>query len=247
MNRPKVVLVTRRTTRKDRAIDYIGEVHLELLVKLRLLPVMIPVADGTLACLPQYMEGMSGLLLAEGDDVDPHRYQARKTNFAYVEKTNPLKDELEIRLIKHAKRHRLPILGICRGSQLLNVFCGGTLYGDVQKEKQSRLRHIDHRPGRYDTHRHPVTLVEGTPLKRWYKQPTLQVNSYHHQGIRELAPCFQPMAHADDGLVEAFYDPTADFTVGLQFHPERMLPDYPGNWRTWQAFGKAVHQRSRTA
>jgi gamma-glutamyl-gamma-aminobutyrate hydrolase PuuD len=245
MKRPTVLVATRRTTRKNRPIDYIGEIHLELLVRLRLLPVMIPLAEGTLACLPQYMEGMSGLLVAEGDDVDPSRYQAKKTNFTYVEKTNPLKDEIEVRLIRHAMRRHLPILGICRGSQLLNVVCGGTLYGDVQKEKKSRLSHINHEPGQYDTHRHPVTLVEGTPLQRWYGQPSLQVNSFHHQGIRKLASRFQPMAHAEDGLVEAYYDPKADFMVGLQFHPERMLPDYPGNWRTWQAFGKAVHQQAR--
>jgi gamma-glutamyl-gamma-aminobutyrate hydrolase PuuD len=242
MKRPTVLVVTRRMIRKNRPVDYLGEAHLALLVRLRILPVMIPVVDGTLACLPQYMDGMSGLLLAEGDDIEPTRYQARKTNLTYLEKTNPLKDEIEIRLIRHAMRRRLPILGICRGSQLLNVVNGGTLYGDVQKEKGSRLKHIEHTQSRYDSYRHAVTLVDGSPLKRWYGQTTLSVNSYHHQGIRELASRFQPMAHADDGLVEAFYDPKARFTVGLQFHPERMLEEYPGNWRVWKAFGMAVRQ-----
>jgi putative glutamine amidotransferase len=238
MKRPTVLVVTRRMTRKDRAVDFLGEIHLELLVRLGLLPVMIPLAEGTLKCLPQYMEGMGGLLLAEGDDVEPTRYLAKKANFKYVEETNPLKDELEIRLIRHAMRRRLPILGICRGSQLLNVVNGGTLYGDVHKEKGAGLRHIDLTAGAYDTHRHPVTLVDETPLRRWYGERTIAVNSYHHQGI-------QPMAYAEDGLVEAYYDPTTDFTVGLQFHPERMLGDYPGNWRVWQAFGAAVKKQNR--
>ena len=64
------------------------------------------------------------------------------------------------------------------------------------------------------------------------------MNSYHHQGIRDLAPRFKPMAYAKDGLVEGYYDPKADFLVGLQFHPERMLEE-PGNWRIWKAFGTA--------
>jgi gamma-glutamyl-gamma-aminobutyrate hydrolase PuuD len=242
MKRPTVLLVTRRDIRKNRSIDYIADRHLELLVRLKTLPVMIPVVDGTLKCLPQYMEGMSGLLLAEGDDVEPSRYRAKTANFTYLEETHPLKDEIEIRLIRHAMRRRLPILGICRGSQLLNVVCGGTLYGDVQKEKRSRLRHIDHNPKRYDAYRHPITLVPGTPLHRWYRRTNLDVNSYHHQGIRDLASRFKPMAYAEDGLVEAFYDPKAPFLVGLQFHPERMLPEYPGNWRAWKAFGAAVQQ-----
>ncbi len=245
MKWPIVLVVTRRMTRKNRPVDFLGEAHLDLLTRLRILPVMIPLVAGTRTCLPQYMQGMSGLLLAEGDDVGPSLYHARKTNFAYVEETDSLKDEIEVRLIRHAMRRRLPILGICRGSQLLNVVCGGTLYGDVQKEKGSRLKHIVHSQARYDTYRHPVTLVEGSPLKRWYGQSRLEVNSYHHQGIRELASRFQPMAHADDGLIEAFYDPTADFLVGLQFHPERMLEEYPGNWRVWKAFGKAVAQKHK--
>jgi len=242
MTRPIVLVVTRRTTRKSRPIDYLGAAHLELLIKLKILPVMIPVVEGTLACLPQYVEGMRGLLLTEGDDVEPTRYEAKKANFAYLEGTNPLKDEIEIRLIRRAMRQRLPILGICRGSQLLNVACGGTLFGDVQKEKQSPLKHIEHDRNQYDAYRHSVTLVEGSPLHRWYKEKDLKVNSYHHQGIRALASRFQPMAHAEDGLIEAFYDPKANFTVGLQFHPERMLPEYNGNWRVWKAFGKAVHE-----
>jgi gamma-glutamyl-gamma-aminobutyrate hydrolase PuuD len=258
--RPKVVVVTRRTSRKNRLVDYVGELHLALLIRMRILPVMIPVVDGTLACLPEYMVGMNGLLLVEGEDIHPSRYRSRRANFTYLEKTHPLKDEIEFRLLRHALSRKLPILGICRGSQELNVVCGGTLYGDVRKEKAAaekgtapgisrattpRVKHIEESPEHYDSYRHRVTLVEGTPLARWYGEKTLQVNSYHHQGVRDLASRFAPMAHADDGLVEGFYDPKAPFVVGLQFHPERMLRDYAGNWRVWKEFGAAVHRRAR--
>jgi putative glutamine amidotransferase len=133
---------------------------------------------------------MRGLLLVEGEDVEPRRYKAQKGNFEHLEGTHPLKDEIEIRLIRHALRHGLPILGICRGSQLVNVVCGGTLYGDVQKEKKSRLKHIDYH--HYDTYRHLITIVPGSPLTKWYTEPNLRVNSYHHQGIRRLASRFKP-------------------------------------------------------
>ena len=243
MKRPFVVVVANRATRKDKLIDYVGEFHLELLVRLGTLPVIVPVVPGTLACVPQYEERMDGLLLVEGDDVEPKRFAARKANFRYVEKTLPLKDEIEIRLLRHALRGDVPILGICRGSQLLNVVNGGTLYGDVQKEKRSQRAHID--LGNYDTYRHPIAIVPGTPLACWYRRKTLNVNSYHHQGIRKLARRFQPMAHADDGLVEAFYDPDAAFMVGLQFHPERMLKEYTGNLKVWRAFADAAADNQR--
>jgi gamma-glutamyl-gamma-aminobutyrate hydrolase PuuD len=240
MKRPAVLVVTRRTTRKNKFIDYVAEAHLKLLVRLKMQPVMVPVVDGARACLPGYLENMQGLLLVEGEDIQPKYFKATRENYNHLEKTHPLKDEIEIKLIRYAMRRNLPILGICRGSQLLNVVCGGTLYGDVQKEKNSRLKHINFE--RYDSYRHPISIVSGSPLEKWYGRKTLRVTSYHHQGIRDLAPRFQPMAYAKDGLVEGYFDPNADFTVGLQFHPERMPEEPAGNWRIWKAFGAAVRR-----
>ena len=240
MKRPAVLVVTRRTVRKNKYIDYVGEYHLELLVRLKTLPVLVPVVGGSRACLPDYVANMRGLLLVEGEDIEPKHFQATRENYKHVEKTHPLKDEIEIELIRYALRRSIPILGICRGSQLLNVVCGGTLYGDVQKEKKSRLKHIDF--AHYDSYRHLISIVAGSPLEKWYRRKTLRVNSYHHQGIRDLAPRFQPMAFAKDGLIEGFHDPKENFAVGLQFHPERMLEQPAGNWRIWKAFGAAVHR-----
>ena len=170
---------------------------------------MVPVVEGSPACLPDYVADMRGLLLVEGEDIEPKHFKATRENYKHIEKTHPLKDEIEIALIRHALRKKLPILGICRGSQLLNVVCGGTLYGDVQKEKKSRLKHIDF--AHYDSYRHPISIVPGSPLQNWYARKTLRVNSYHHQGIRDLAPRFQPMAYSKDGLIEGYYDPKGKF------------------------------------
>jgi gamma-glutamyl-gamma-aminobutyrate hydrolase PuuD len=244
MKRPIVLVVSRRTIRKHKYIDYVGEYHFELLIRLRILPVMVPVVKETPGCLPHYLKLMNGLLLVEGEDIEPSRYKAQETNLQYLEKTHAIKDEVEFRLLRHALRHRLPIMGICRGCQMLNVVCGGTLYGDVQKEKNSPLRHLESNLEQYDAYRHPVTIVPGTPLSKWYGLETINANSYHHQGVRDLAPRFKPMAYAPDGLVEGFYDPKANFVVGLQFHPERMFKDYAGNWQVWKAYGAAVHRRA---
>jgi gamma-glutamyl-gamma-aminobutyrate hydrolase PuuD len=240
MKHPAVLVVTRRTIRKNMFIDYVGEYHLELLIRAGILPIMVPVVSGTSRYLRGYMSNMQGLLLVEGEDIEPKRYKAHPENFRHLEKTHPLKDEIEIRLIRHALRRNLPILGICRGSQLLNIVCGGTLYGDVQKEKKSRLKHINF--ANYRGYRHSISILPGTPLQTWYGRTELPVTSFHHQGIRDLAPRFKPMAYAKDGLVEAYYDPQADFRVGLQFHPERMQEEPEGAWRIWKAFRDAVHR-----
>ena len=238
--RPVVAIVTCRTTRKNRPIDYVGERHLELLVHLGLLPLLVPIVRGTNACLEQYAEEMQGLLLVEGQDIEPKRYAATKANYTFLEKTDPGRDEIEIRMLRAALVRKLPVLGICRGSQLLNVVCGGTLFGDVRREKQSQLKHIDYE--HYDIYRHPVKIAPGSPLAHWYRRKTLPVSSYHHQGVRKLASRFRAMAHADDGLIEAYYDPKAPFVVGLQFHPERMPEGKAGNARIWEAFRDAIHE-----
>jgi len=238
IKRPIVLVVTRSTDRKGKIIDYVGELHLGLLIRLGLLPILVPVVAGTPACIPDYAKNMSGLLLVEGEDVDPKYYKATAANIKFLEKTHAVKDEVEIKLLRLALRQKLPVFGICRGAQVLNVVSGGTLFGDVQKEKKSRLNHIDF--SNYDGYRHSIAIVPDSPLHRWYKRDSLMVNSYHHQGVRDLAPSFRPMAHADDGLIEGFYDPRKDFVVGLQFHPERMSEEAEGNWRVWKAFGDAV-------
>jgi gamma-glutamyl-gamma-aminobutyrate hydrolase PuuD len=124
-----------------------------------------------------------------------------------------------------------------------NVSCGGTLYGDVQKGKQSELKHIDF--DNYDSYRHPISIVPGSPLQKWYGRKSLPVTSYHHQGIRDLAPRFQPMAYAEDGLVEGYFDPKENFVVGLQFHPERMPEEPAGNLKIWKTFVSAVNRVPR--
>ena len=91
MKRPPVLIVTRRTVRKHKYIDYVGEFHLALLIRVGILPVMVPVVEGAFACLPEYTADMKGLLLVEGEDIEPKRYKARPENFEYLEKTHPLK------------------------------------------------------------------------------------------------------------------------------------------------------------
>ena len=93
MKRPSVLVVTRRTIRKHKYIDYVGESHLALLIRLGILPVMVPVVEGAPAFLPDYMANMQGLLLVEGEDIEPEHYPAKPGNFEYLEKTHPLKDQ----------------------------------------------------------------------------------------------------------------------------------------------------------
>nr|GFB90875.1 putative glutamine amidotransferase GAT1_2.1 [Tanacetum cinerariifolium] len=259
---PRVIIVSRRSLRKNKFVDFVGEYHLDLIVGYGAVPVIVPRVTGVHTLLHSF-EPIHGVLLCEGEDIDPSLYEDEETNLS--------KDELEeirtieLSLAKLCLERNIPYLGICRGSQVLNVACGGTLYQDIGKEltknvpQEKKTVHMDY--DNYDGHRHAVEIVEETPLHHWFKDSLednmeIQVNSYHHQGVKRLAQRFEPMAYAPDGLIEGFYDPDAynpeegKFIMGLQFHPERMRKansdefDYPGaellcKW-WWQEFVKAV-------
>ncbi|GLT59271.1 hypothetical protein SLA2020_321000 [Shorea laevis] len=270
---PRVLIVSRRSVRKNKFVDFVGEYHLDLIVGYGAVPVIVPRVSGVHMLLNSF-EPIHGVLLCEGEDIDPSLYEAEISGLSpeELEEIRRLhtsdtaidreKDSIELSLAKLCLERNIPYLGICRGSQVLNVACGGTLYQDIGKElskkfpENERVVHIDY--DNYDGHRHAVKVVENTPLNNWFndsleeEKMEIWVNSYHHQGVKRLAQRFVPMAFAPDGLIEGFYDPDAynpeegKFIMGLQFHPERMRPpdsdefDYPGCPSAYQEFVKAV-------
>ncbi|GAB2242192.1 hypothetical protein Droror1_Dr00018967 [Drosera rotundifolia] len=270
---PRVLIVSRRTLRKNKFVDFVGEYHLDLIVSYGAVPVIVPRVSGVHMLLDSF-EPIHGVLLCEGEDIDPSLYDSEPATFtpeeleeirlAHASDTaiDREKDSIELRLAKLCLERNIPFLGICRGSQVLNVACGGTLYQDVEKElsrkcsPDHRVTHINYDD--YDGHRHKVKVEENTPLHQWFRESLdankmeILVNSYHHQGLKRLAQRFVPMAFAPDGLIEGFYDPDAynpeegKFIMGLQFHPERMRRsdmddfDYPGCPFAYKEFVKAV-------
>ncbi|CAK0838416.1 unnamed protein product [Prorocentrum cordatum] len=247
---PRVLMVSRRYLRKNKYVDIIGEYHMELVQQFGGAPIIIPRTTLTVAHLTEFLP-MDGLLVAEGNDLSSDilaRYGCKAPapqdpavaeKYASDAEFDHTKDELEFALMRFALATGCPILAICRGSQMLSALRGGTLINDIESEVPGCVTHhrgSDH--PEYDSGRHPIKVLPDTPLARWFSESLgeaseLQVNSYHHQGVKELGDGLAPMAHAPDGVLEGFYDTSHDpaagrFAVGLQFHPERMLPDYPG-------------------
>ena len=114
-----------------------------------------------------------------------------------------------------------PILGICRGLQLLNIAAGGSIYQDIDTEIEDVVKHMQEAPGWYASH--SVVISKGTLLEQVYLDNEIRVNSFHHQAIRDLAPAFHVSARALDGVVEAVESPGHRFLIGVQWHPEKMI------------------------
>jgi putative glutamine amidotransferase len=184
-------------------------------------PVILPLTESE-AVLKQIADFFDGFLFTGGHDVNPELYRQEKTEFCG--EICEARDKMEAFIFREAVLNRnKPALGICRGIQLFNVLLGGSLYQDIPAELSSTISHAKSPP--YDVPAHTVRLVSGSPLGKLVGEERIEVNSYHHQGIKGLAKELEVMALADDGLVEAVYMPTYPYVWAVQWHPELSLKD----------------------
>lgn len=187
-----------------------------------------------------------GLLLTGGEDVDPRRYGEE---VAGADEISVERDEVELAALDRALSDDLPVLAICRGVQLLNVALGGTLYQHLADHGREDPDYIDHdRLQTLKAPAHSIHVRDTDFLRGVLPEGGFPVNSYHHQGIRELGEYLRPVARADDGLVEAveLHGPHGDsWVAGVQWHPERMLEERNDpHGRLFAAFGRVLAERA---
>jgi putative glutamine amidotransferase len=178
--------------------------------------VMPPVA---VAEVPALVGRMDGLLLSGGPDLAPAAYGAQA--HAQLGVTEPRLDAFEYAVVREALRVGLPILGICRGAQALNVACGGTLYQHLPDVVGDAVRHRQSEDGRRPTH--AVEVVPGSRLARVLGTTRLRVNSFHHQAVDRLGNGLRVCARAPDGTIEAIEDPSRSLVLAVQWHAETLV------------------------
>lgn len=206
-------------------------------------PVVIPLELGA-DSLQAIFDRLDGLLLAGGVDVHPDEYGERVER--YCGDIDRARDTVELALSRRAIDAKMPVLGICRGVQLLNVAAGGTLYQDIPAQVEGALAH-EHVPGAPRHQRtHAIAIDSPSRLAAIFGGPSIDVNSLHHQAVREVAPGFRVVARAPDGVVEAIESTNGAFVVGVQFHPEDLVDD-PRMLRLFEAFVGAAQGQDRSA
>jgi putative glutamine amidotransferase len=173
------------------------------------------------------LSGVDGLLLTGGDDVAPPIYGEQP--HATVTDAEPGRDEFEIGLVKAARERGVPIFAICRGVQVLNVACGGTLVQDIPSQVKGALVHdLPVPPNQSYSLAHEIWLEKDSLLSNLMRErlsdtDACEVNSRHHQAVKDLAPGFLVSATAPDGVIEAIEDPAKRFCLGVQWHPENFF------------------------
>ena len=196
-----------------------NQTYVRTLEQLGALPVMIPL-HMTEATLRGTFERLDGLFLPGGEDIDPANYGAGRHDLLGA--TDKERDRTELLLTRWAVERGMPVLGVCRGVQMINVACGGTLTQDLHSERPELVKH-DYFPPSFERFRisHPIDIEADSRLAHAMGQ-VHEVNSMHHQGIDRLGTALRVVARAADGLPEAVEIPALPFVVGVQWHPEEM-------------------------
>jgi putative glutamine amidotransferase len=195
----------------DRDVASINEVYVDAVVCAGALPLVLPILDPAWA--EAALDGIDGLLLSGGGDVEPARYGA--VAVPEVGGVDPRRDAWELALARAAMARDVPILGVCRGSQLLNVACGGTLVQHLG-DTTDQLHRDDPRSHEVA---HAVAVAPDSVLARVLGTGRIGVNTLHHQAVADVAPGLRAVAWADDGTIEAV-EGVHHRVLSVQWHPE---------------------------
>lgn len=217
----------------DTTLSYTPEGFVRAIQKVGGLPLILPISTPELAS--QYISRIDKLLLTGGQDIAPQLYHEEP--HPKMGQIDLERDLFEQALITEALKQNKPIFAVCRGFQLLNVYFGGTLYQDLSLYPNWKINHLQTNTNPiYPTH--SVRIEDTGYLASIIKKPSLMVNSYHHQAIKELAPNLTATAYSKDNLIEALEYPEKRI-IGVQWHPELSYLTDENNFNLFNFF---VHQ-----
>jgi putative glutamine amidotransferase len=215
--------------------------YIRALTAVGALPWMIPLVGDDAETMRGIYDGLDGVFLPGGADIDPANYGEER--HASCDKGDPARDEVELMLVRWAIGENKPVLGVCRGLQVVNLAAGGTLYQDLADQMPGAIKH-DYFPfgGRYsrDFLAHDVQVAERSRLAEIFGAGALKVNSMHHQGIRSLGEQLVATAVAPDGLVEGVESADGSYLVAVQWHPEVLADNCPRTRRLFESFVEAA-------
>ncbi len=222
--RPLIGIPTRNLKDQDSDITFnaIASTYTRALDLAGGAPVLIPLRLGEDSLRSIYSR-VDGLLFAGGVDVHPREFGEPVE--PYCGSIDTERDAVELNLIRWALKDQKPILGICRGIQMINVAAGGSLYQDIPAQLPGKLLHSHRKGDPFSLRTHAIEITPDSCLARAVGTTHLDVNSLHHQSLKDIAPGFHIIATAPDGIIEGIETNAEQFALGVQFHPEWLVDD----------------------
>lgn len=191
--------------------------YVESVIRAGGVPMVLPITHDH-ELLNRMLDNIDALILTGGEDVDPLKWYGEEPLPA-LGGIAPERDSFDVALARLAVLRGLPLLGICRGHQVINVAFGGTLYQDIPSQvKGSQVKHRQNAPGNYGTH--SIRIEQNSLLFKQIGKQNIAVNSFHHEAVKDVAPGFKVTATSVDGVVEAMEKIDSDQVYSVQFHPE---------------------------
>lgn len=217
---------------KDESLVMTAYDNIHAIVQAGGVPMVLPnLADEQLA--DRLLEQLDGLLATGGGDIDPTLFGEEP--HPKLGEVSPLRDQFELMIVRKALQANKPVLGICRGCQILNVAAGGTVYQDIYSQcSQELLQHAQRAPRAHASHF--VDIEEETMFYEIIQMGRIKVNSYHHQAVHRVADGFRVSAAAGDEIIEAIESTRHAFALGVQWHPENMTGRDPYADAIFKAF-----------
>jgi putative glutamine amidotransferase len=234
MSYPVIGITTRQTMNTTDDIPLVAspKSYIQALSRAGAAPVLIPVGVPD-AGIGQLLDSLDGLMFTGGGDIETARFAGEDHPEVYDVDTE--RDEMEIKLVHAAVLKGLPFLGICRGIQIINVAFGGSLYTHIADQHPDAIQHRFYPGHPWDYLAHSVELDKDCRLAGIFGKTQVQVNSLHHQGIRQVPSMLEVVGRSPDGLVEALEMPGHPFGLAVQWHPE-WLPEDPHSQALFKAF-----------
>ncbi|MCD7113005.1 gamma-glutamyl-gamma-aminobutyrate hydrolase family protein [Limosilactobacillus agrestis] len=196
--------------------SYVNDDYIDSVIQNGGIPYIIPFNEDVTVTIAQFAN-VDGLILSGGHDIDPRLYG--EESLPKIGEIWPARDAFDMLLLKEAEKQQKPVLGICRGAQLINVAHGGSLYQDQSYRQELTFKHNQgYAP---DLETQSVTLEEGSYLASLFGKKHLSVNTFHHQLIKEVGKDLRSVAYAKDGVIEALENSDKSI-IGVQWHPEML-------------------------
>ena len=236
MKHTKPVIGLTSSYEKNETADriFLNHSYLDVIRHFGGIPLVLPV-EGTEEELETLINLCDGVVLTGGADAAPALYGEEILNDTVS--VTPERDQGEIKICELAVKRNLPLLGICRGIQMMNIYFGGTLYQDIPSQITTDVKHRMDPP--YHRGSHNCILDKHSPLYALTGEEIISVNSHHHQSIKAVAPGFLVMGTCEDGVIEAIYNPDKPFVWGVQWHPERIWDIEASSAKVFEAFIEA--------
>ncbi|WP_301169694.1 gamma-glutamyl-gamma-aminobutyrate hydrolase family protein [Brevibacillus nitrificans] len=187
------------------------------------IPVTIPILDQKTS-YEEYIELVDGIVFTGGNDIAPYYYGENPVKELHSQSS--IRDDYELSLFQSAYDQKMPILGICRGIQLINVALKGTLYQDIHSQIPGTLGHYPKQTASDELY-HSVQIKKDTKLYEIFGEERIFTNSFHHQSVKDLGTNLIATAYSEDGIVEAIESTEDQFLLGVQWHPECMTKRHP--------------------